>query len=110
MGSPVFPTPLGVWRSTGQGSGEQFVMTFGLQQILLWLAVSWDSLVPYAGLQAAAEGKLYNTNLNRIMNPSATSRLSGGFRNLERGSAAESLGCVEWRSTNTSWHISVHQT
>ena len=50
-------------------------MTFGLQQILLWLAVSWDSLVPYAGLQAAAEGKFYNTNLNGTTNPSATSCL-----------------------------------
>ena len=60
MGSPVLPSPLAVWRSTGMGGGEQFVMTSGPQLTLKWLAVSWDSLVPVpAGPEAALEGEIF---------------------------------------------------
>ena len=60
MGSPVPPTLLAVWRSTGMGSGVQSVMTSGPQLTLRWLAVSWDSLVPVpAGPEAALEGEIF---------------------------------------------------
>ena len=59
MGSPVPPTPLAVWRSTGMGSGGRCVMTSGLLETLKWLVVSWDSPVPVpAGPEALLEGKI----------------------------------------------------
>ena len=60
MNSPVLPTLLVVWRSTTVDSGGLCVMTSGLQQTLVWPAVSLGFLllVP-PGPQAMLEGEVF---------------------------------------------------
>ena len=60
MGTPVPPTHLVVWRSTTVDSGGLCVMMAGLQQTLVWPAVSLGFLllVP-PGPQAVLEGEAF---------------------------------------------------
>ena len=46
MVTPAAPTHVVVWRSTTMDSGELCVMTPGLQEVLVWLVVNLDFLLP----------------------------------------------------------------
>ena len=90
MDSPVLPTHAVVWRSTTVECGAPCVMTSGLPQTLVWLAVNLDFLLPVpAGPQVVLEGvyflirevhyddhKLFNTLLWLIQLKKVRSLLS----------------------------------
>ena len=58
MESPAVPTHVVVWRSTTVDCGGLCVMTPGLQQILVWLVVNLDFLLPIpVGPQVVLEGE-----------------------------------------------------
>ena len=60
MDSPVPPTHMVVWRSTTVDSGAPCVMTTGLPQTRVWLAVNLDFLLPVpAGPQVVLEGEYF---------------------------------------------------
>ena len=59
MDSPAAPIHMVVWRSTTMDIGELCVMTTGLLQTLMWLAVSLDLLVPtQVGPQVVLQGEV----------------------------------------------------
>ena len=58
MESPTAPTHVVVWRSTTVDDGGLCVITPGLQQILVWLVVNLDFLLPApVGPQVVLEGE-----------------------------------------------------
>ena len=58
MESPAVPTHVVVWRSTTVDGGGLCVITPGLQQILVWLVVNLDFLLPEpVGPQVVQEGE-----------------------------------------------------
>ena len=60
MDSLAAPTHMVVWRSTTVGSGELCVMTPGLQEVLVWLVVNLDFLLPVpVGPQVVLEGEVF---------------------------------------------------
>ena len=60
MDSPVPPIHVVAWRSTTLDGGALCVMTSGLPQTHVWLAVNLDFLLPVpAGPQAVLEGEYF---------------------------------------------------